>query len=181
MIFEETQLKGAYVINATFSSDERGGFARVFCKKEFSKIGHTKEFVQFNQSYNINKGTVRGMHYQQAPYKEIKLIRCVKGVVDDVIVDIRKNSPTFLKHIHVELSAKNKRMVYVPEGFAHGFQTLEDDTELIYSHTEYYTPDANAGLNCKDPLLTIAWPLDIAVISEKDNQLTFIDQSFEGI
>lgn len=182
MKFSETTLKGSYVIDLSLFTDNRGGFARTFCKKEFEQIGHSKEFVQFNHSYNTAKGTVRGMHYQVPPYQEIKLISCVKGAVHDVIIDVRKNSPTFLQHISVELSEENKRMIYIPEGFAHGFQTLTDHAELIYHHSQYYTPNADAGLNCSDPELGISWPLEISVISEKDKTIPYlITQSFKGI
>ena len=181
MRFTETLLKGSYTIDLTPFKDERGEFARTYCKKEFAEIGHTKEFVQFNQSYNLKKGTIRGMHYQVAPYSEIKLIRCVRGAVMDIIVDLRKDSPTFLQHISVELSALNKKMIYVPQGFAHGFQTLEDNTELIYHHTEYYTPEAEAGLNYNDPALKLEWPLEVSVISEKDRQNKPITNNFKGI
>lgn len=181
MIFTETILKGSYIIDLMQYTDDRGAFVRTFCKKEFAKIGFTKEFVQFNQSYNTFEGTVRGLHFQQPPYSEIKLISCIRGSVFDVIVDIRQDSPTFLQHIVIELSSENKKMVYVPEGFAHGFQTLEDNSTLIYYHTEFYTPKADSGLNFLDPLLKIKWPLFVSKISEKDKDLKFIDQSFKGI
>jgi len=181
MIFEETKLKGAYVVSLNPLSDARGGFARTFCKKEFEQIGHKKEFVQMNHSWNKNKGTVRGMHYQIPPFQEIKLIRCVRGSVLDVIVDLRKYSPTFLQHVTVELSAENKKMIYVPEDFAHGFQALEDDSELIYHHTEYYTPDADRGLRFDDPALNIKWPLPTVMVSDKDKSYKLIDNTFKGM
>lgn len=181
MIFEETNLKGSYVISLNALTDARGGFARTFCKKEFKQIDHKKEFVQMNHSWNRNKGTVRGMHYQIPPFQEIKLIRCVRGSVLDVIVDLRKYSPTFLQHFAVELSAENKKMIYVPEDFAHGFQALEDDSELIYHHTEYYTPDADRGLLFNDPALNIKWPLPPVMVSEKDKSYKLIDNTFKGM
>ncbi len=180
MIFEETKLKGAYVISLELKTDERGGFARTFCKNEFEQIGHKKEFVQINQSYNIKKGTVRGMHFQLPPHQEIKLIRCAKGAVNDVIIDLRKDSPTFLKHIVVELSEINKKMIYVPENFAHGFQTLKDDSELIYHHTAFYTPQADSGLRFDDPALKITWPLSPVIVSDKDRSYKLIDSNFKG-
>lgn len=180
MIFEETKLKGAYIISLNLLTDARGGFARTFCKKEFEQIGHTKEFVQLNHSYNIHKGTIRGMHFQIAPYQEIKLIRCVRGSVLDVIIDLRKDSPTFLRHIAVELSAENKKMMYVPENFAHGFQTLEDNSELIYHHTQFYTPEADTGVRFDDPALKITWPLEPKMVSEKDKNYKLIDYTFKG-
>ncbi|MBI2722711.1 MAG: dTDP-4-dehydrorhamnose 3,5-epimerase [Bacteroidetes bacterium] len=181
MKFTETILKGSYVIDLTPFYDNRGGFARTFCKKEFQQIGHAKEFVQLNQSYNTTKGTIRGMHYQVPPYSEIKLIRCIRGAVYDVIIDIRKNSPTFLQHISIELSAENKKMIYVPEGFLHGFQTLEDNSELVYHHTEYFNPEADAGMNYIDPAFNIKWPLQTTIISDKDKNNKLIDNTFKGI
>ncbi|MGZ3921739.1 MAG: dTDP-4-dehydrorhamnose 3,5-epimerase [Bacteroidia bacterium] len=181
MKFTETFLKGSYIIELTPFYDERGGFARTYCKKEFKEINHSKEFVQLNQSYNTHKGTIRGMHYQVAPFLEIKLIRCIRGSVFDVIIDIRQNSPTFLQHIAVELSESNKKMIYVPEGFAHGFQTLEDNTQLVYHHTEYYNAQADAGLNYNDPILNIKWPIPVSIISEKDKNNKLINPGFKGV
>ncbi len=178
MMFEETKLKGAYVISLNLLQDERGAFARTFCKKEFQQIGHNKEFVQLNHSYNTYKGTIRGMHYQIPPYQEIKLIRCIRGSVLDVIVDLRKDSPTYLQHVSIEISSENKKMVYMPEDFAHGFQTLEDNSELIYHHTEYYTPQADTGLRYDDPALKIKWPLEPKMVSEKDRNYKLIDHKF---
>jgi len=180
MTFEETTLKGAYVISLKLLQDDRGGFARTFCKKEFQQIEHSKEFVQLNHSWNKKKGTIRGMHYQVPPHQEVKLVRCVRGKVLDVIVDLRKDSPTFLQHISVELSAENKKMIYMPENFAHGFQTLEDDSELIYHHTEYFTPEADRGLRYDDPALKINWPLPAVNVSDKDKSYKLIDNSFKG-
>ncbi|HEY1039545.1 MAG TPA: dTDP-4-dehydrorhamnose 3,5-epimerase [Bacteroidia bacterium] len=180
MKFLETTLKGAFVIQPTLLSDERGGFSRVFCKKEFMEIGHSKEFVQFNHSYNSKKGTVRGMHYQEAPHSEIKLIRCVKGAVYDVIIDIRKGSPTFMQWYATELSAANRNLMYVPEGFAHGFQTLEEDSELIYHHTSFYEPAAERGLRYNDELLAVNWPLEVSAISQKDENYPLLTPNFKG-
>ena len=146
MIFTETPLAGSYLISLTPYGDSRGWFARTYCKKEFNQIGHDKEWVQLNHSYSSTKGTVRGMHYQSEPYGEIKMVRCIAGVVYDVIIDLRKDSSTFLKWFGVEISGENKCMIYIPKGFAHGFQTLSDNAELIYHHTEFYTPSAEAGL-----------------------------------
>lgn len=180
MIFEETKLKGAYIISLQLLTDNRGGFTRTFCKKEFEQIGHKKEFVQLNHSYNTHKGTIRGMHFQLPPHQEIKLIRCIKGSVLDVIVDLRKDSETFLQHISIELSAENKKMIYVPENFAHGFQTLEDNCELIYHHTEFYTPQADSGLRFDDPALAINWPLPPVMVSDKDKNYKLINNNFKG-
>ena len=180
MKFEKTNLQGAYIVSLQLIQDERGSFARTYCKKEFEEIGHTKEFVQINQSYNKLKGTIRGMHFQLPPYQEIKLIRCIKGSVLDIIIDLRKNSNTFLHYFSVELSAENKKAMYVPENFAHGFQTLEDNTELIYQHTEFYTPQADAGIRYNDPALKISWKLPPVMVSDKDMRYTLIDSEFKG-
>src|SRR5437868_15434469 len=134
MRFEETSLKGSYVINVLANKDERGWFVRTFCKKEFMKIGHIGEWVQINHSFTVQEGTVRGMHFQHPPYTETKLVRCIAGNIFDVIIDLRKNSDTFLKWFGVELSDENKKMMYVPPGFAHGFQTLSDNCQLLYHH-----------------------------------------------
>ncbi|PIY03243.1 MAG: dTDP-4-dehydrorhamnose 3,5-epimerase [Bacteroidetes bacterium CG_4_10_14_3_um_filter_31_20] len=181
MDFTETKLKGAFIINANLLEDDRGGFARIFCKNEFKKIGHNKEFVQINQSYNIKSGTLRGMHYQEPPYSEIKLIRCIKGVVYDVIIDLRQSSPTFLKWVGLELSKKNKKMLYIPEGFAHGFLTLEDNSELIYHHTNFYEPSAERGIRFDDKIINIKWSSNINCISEKDRDLPLLTSNFKGI
>jgi dTDP-4-dehydrorhamnose 3,5-epimerase len=181
MIFHETLLKGAYLIETQPYRDERGLFARTFCKNEFSQLQHQKEFVQFNHSITHKKGTIRGMHYQLPPFSEIKLIRCIRGLVYDVIIDIRKDSSTFLKHVAVELSEQNMLSLHIPEGFAHGFQTLEDNTQLIYHHTAYYEPGHEAGIRFNDPLLGINWPLPVTEITEKDRNHSLLDLKFKGI
>ncbi len=181
MKFIETSLSGAYIIELEPFADGRGFFARTFCKHEFSRIHHTKEFVQFNHSMTSVKGTLRGMHYQVPPTAEIKLIRCIRGKVFDVIIDIRKNSPTFLNHISVILSEDNMKMIYVPEGFAHGFQTLENNSQMIYHHSEYYTPENERGLYYNDPCLKIDWPLTPINMTTKDQNYPPIDNNFKGI
>lgn len=181
MIFAPAPLVGSYTIDLSPFSDSRGWFARTYCKNEFEEIGHSKEWVQINHSYTIQPGTLRGMHYQLPPFSEIKLVRCIAGAVFDVIVDIRKDSPTFLQWFGVELSAKNKKMIYIPAGFAHGFQTLLADTELIYHHTEFYTPGAEAGLRYNDSRLAIAWPLEVKEISERDTRHPVLNNAFTGI
>ena len=181
MIFTETKLSGAYVISLEPKGDSRGWFARTYCRDEFSRIGHDKDWMQINHSHTTNKGTVRGMHFQHPPFSEIKLIRCVTGAVYDVIVDIRKNSPTFLQWIGVELSAANHQMIYIPEGFAHGFQSMTDHAELIYHHSTMYSPGHEGGLSYKDPVLQIDWPLAMTVISDRDASHPFIDSNFKGI
>jgi dTDP-4-dehydrorhamnose 3,5-epimerase len=181
MIFHPTKLAGSYIIDLEPRSDERGWFARFYCKNEFNQIGHTKEWVQLNHSVSYEKGTLRGMHFQLPPFREIKMVRCIAGAIFDVIVDIRKDSPTFQQWIGVELSAANKKMLYIPEGFAHGFQTLSDNCELIYHHSEYYTPGAEGGLRYDDPALKIEWPLPVAVISARDEGHPYVNEQFKGI
>jgi dTDP-4-dehydrorhamnose 3,5-epimerase len=181
MTFTETALKGSYIISLAPFSDERGWFARTYCKNEFAAIGHDKEWVQMNHSFAAEKGTVRGMHFQHPPFSEIKMVRCIAGAVLDVIVDIRKDSPTFLQHVSVELSAANKQMIYIPAGFAHGFQTLTDNTELIYHHSEYYQPGVEGGLRCNDDALNIQWLSPVINVSERDNNHPLLDEQFKGI
>ena len=181
MIFTPTSLAGSYIIDLEPRSDERGWFARYYCKEEFQQIGHTKEWVQMNHSVTNKKGSIRGMHFQVHPYKEIKMLRCIAGAVYDVIIDLRKDSVTFLKWFGVELSAANKKMLYIPEGFAHGFQCLEDNCELIYHHSEFYQPGAEAGIRYNDPLVAIKWPLPLTVISERDNEHHYLSENFKGI
>lgn len=168
MIFQETKLKGACVIDIQRIEDERGFFARSWCKKEFAAERLVNRVVQTNISYNKKKGTLRGMHYQRAPYEEAKLVRCTAGAIFDVIVDLRLESPTYKQWIGVELTSKNHRMLYVPENFAHGFQTLEDNTEVTYHVSQFYTPDAEKGLRYNDPAIAIEWPLEVEAISTKD-------------
>jgi len=181
MIFTETALQGSYIISLEPFSDERGWFARTYCKNEFASIGHEKEWVQLNHSFTTHKGTIRGIHFQYPPFSEIKMVRCIAGAVLDVIVDIRKDSPTFLQHVCVELSAANKQMIYIPEGFAHGFQTLEENSELIYHHSEYYKAGVEGGLRYSDVGLNIQWPLPIQNISERDMNHPLLDNNFKGI
>ena len=181
MTFSETPLKGAYIITPEPVVDSRGSFARIYCKKEFQAIGHEKEFVQSNLSVNSKKFTFRGLHYQSPPFSEIKLIRCNKGKVLDMIIDIRKDSETFLEHFSIELSGDNMKILYVPEGFAHGFLTLEDDTQMTYHHTAFYEPGYESGLRYDDPALGITLPEKPMVISEKDNNHPFINKHFKGI
>ena len=181
MEFIATGIAGLYAVHVKKLEDERGLFSRTFCKQEFKQIGFDKEFVQFNHSFNKHKGTVRGMHFQQVPYGETKLIRCVQGAVWDVAVDIRAGSPTFLQYAAVELSETNMVSVLIPEGFAHGFQTLQDNSALIYHHTQYYTPAADAGLRFDDAALHIQWPLPAKMVSDKDRQYKLIDHNFKGI
>lgn len=179
--FIETPLSGLYLIQKKPISDNRGFFNRLFCSDEFKEIGFNKSIVQMNTSFTKKKGTVRGMHYQYPPYTETKIITCLKGEVFDVAVDLRKDSPTFLQwHGHI-LSEKDLYSYYIPDGFAHGFQTLTDNCELLYMHSSSYQQDAEAAINVLDPKINIAWPLTISDISERDNSHPMIETSFEGI
>ncbi len=168
MIFKETKLKGAYVIDIEKLNDERGFFARAWCQKEFIDNGLESNLAQVNVSYNKVKGTLRGMHYQMSPYQEVKIVRCTKGAIYDVIIDLRAESPTFKKWIGVELTSDNYRLLYVPEDFGHGFQTLVDNTEITYQVSQFYSPGAERGIRWNDPVLEIDWPLKPSMISDKD-------------
>jgi dTDP-4-dehydrorhamnose 3,5-epimerase len=170
MIFKETRLKGAYIIEIEPLEDERGFFARSFCQKEFEEHGLNPQIVQCNISYNKKKGTLRGMHYQVAPYEEARLVRCTMGAIFDVIIDLHPNSHTFKKWEAIELTATNRRMLYIPEGFAHGFQTLQDNTEVFYQMSEFYDPQSAKGVRWNDPAFEIVWPDDVRVISDRDRQ-----------
>lgn len=168
MIFTETPLAGAYLIDLESHQDERGFFARTYCRREFEKRGLNPEVVQCNTSFNHKAGTVRGMHHQRPPASEAKLVRCIRGAIVDVIVDLRTASPSYGKHFAAELTAENRRALFVPECFAHGFQTLSDNTEVYYQMSAFYEPSSGAGYRYDDPRLAISWPLPISVISETD-------------
>lgn len=168
MKFTETKLKGAYLIEIEKLEDERGFFGRSWCANEMKEHGLNANISQANVSFNKKKGTLRGMHYQIAPYQEAKLIRCSGGSIFDVIIDLRKDSPTYKQWIGVELSSENYKMLYVPEDFAHGFITLEDNTEISYMMSEFYVPGAGATIRWNDPLFNIEWPIEPVLMSEKD-------------
>ena len=168
MIFTETKLKGAYIVDIEKLEDERGFFARSWCRKEFEVHGLNTQLVQCNISFNAKEGTLRGMHYQAQPFEEAKLIRCTRGAIHDVIADIRPDSTTFGQYVGLLLTADNKRMLYAPEGFAHGFLTLEDDTEVFYQMSEFYAPECAKGFRWNDPAFRIEWPASVQVISERD-------------
>jgi dTDP-4-dehydrorhamnose 3,5-epimerase len=170
MIFTETKLKGAFVIDIERREDSRGFFARAFCQHEFEAHGLKPVIAQANLAFNHRTGTLRGMHFQLPPAAETKLVRCTRGAILDIIVDLRPESPTYLQHIAVELSEDNSRALYVPERFAHGYQVLRDRTETSYQVGEFYTPGSEGGLLYNDPRLGLQWPLPVAVISEKDQQ-----------
>ncbi len=168
MIFTETNLAGAYVIDLEKLEDDRGFFARAFCQNEFKEHGLNPVIAQANIAFNLVEGTLRGMHFQYPPAAESKLVRCTRGAIVDIIVDLRPESPTYLEHFEVELNEENYRALYVPERFAHGYQTLRDKTETSYQAGELYTPGTEGGLMHDDPQLGLAWPLPVAVISPKD-------------
>ena len=168
MKFRETNLKGAYLIKLDKLYDERGFFARSYCLREFEKHNLNPRVVQCNVSYNHKKGTLRGMHYQVSPYNEAKLVRCTKGSIYDVIIDLRIESPSFKKHFSVILSSENRKMLYIPEKFAHGFITLEDNTEVFYQMSEFYAPDSAIGYRWNDSAFGIDWPIDVTIISDRD-------------
>jgi dTDP-4-dehydrorhamnose 3,5-epimerase len=168
MTFTETALRGAFIVDVQPHEDERGFFARTWCVREFEDHGLNPRLVQCSFSSNTRKGTLRGLHYQAAPFAEAKLVRCTKGAIYDVIVDLRPGSPTRGRHVGVELTAANHRALYVPEGFAHGLLTLADDTEVLYQISEFYHPDASTGVRWNDPAFGIDWPARPAVISARD-------------
>lgn len=174
MIFTETTLKGAFIIDLERREDQRGFFARAFCQKEFEQHGLKPVIAQANLAFNRLKGTLRGMHFQFPPAAETKLVRCTRGAILDIIVDLRPESPTYLQHTAVELNEDNHRALYVPERFAHGYQVLCDTTETSYQVGEFYTPSADSGLMYNDPRLGLKWPLPIAVISEKDQKFALL-------
>ncbi len=181
MLFQETKLGGAYVVELEKRFDARGFFARAFCEREFAEHGLPTRFPQCNLSRNLHAATLRGMHYQAAPYRETKLVRCVAGAIYDVIVDLRPSSPTRLGWVGVELSAHEGRALFIPEGFAHGFITLTDAVDVFYQMGEFYQPDAARGLRWNDPRLGIEWPRSPAVISERDATYPDFDEaSFDG-
>jgi dTDP-4-dehydrorhamnose 3,5-epimerase len=177
MEFSRTRLADAMVIDMQRHADSRGFFARTFCAREFAEAGLVTEFVQDSQSYNRARGTLRGMHFQTSPHREVKLVRCIAGAVFDVIIDLRAASPSYLEWEGFELSAESGRTLYVPEGFAHGFQSLADDTHVLYAISHPYAPEATAGVRHDDPVFGIAWPLPIAAISDKDAAWPPVDRA----
>jgi dTDP-4-dehydrorhamnose 3,5-epimerase len=176
MIFSETKLAGAYVVDIDPQKDNRGHFARVFCEDEFSTHGLEFSVVQASLSFNAKRGTLRGLHFQYPPAAETKYVRCIRGALVDVIVDLRPESVTYLDHLLIELSAENGRGLYIPERFAHGFITLQDDTEVSYFIGNAYTPAAQGALRYNDPRLAIDWPLPVSSISDRDRQANSVSQ-----
>ncbi len=170
MIFTACKVKDAYLIDPDRKVDDRGFFARSYCRNEFAAPGLYPDFVQCNLSFNTRRGTLRGMHYQARPHEEIKLIRCLSGAIYDVIVDLRPASPTYRQWIGVELDADNRRMLYSPAGFAHGYLTLTDNTEVLYQVSAFYSPESERALRWNDPTFNIEWPMQPEVISSKDRE-----------
>lgn len=168
MIFTPTPLQGAYIIDLERRCDERGYFARSFCETEFAEHGLDPNVVQCNVSFNRKRGMLRGMHYQAAPFWEVKLVRCTRGSIYDVIIDLRSNSPTFKQYFAAELTAVNSKQMYVPEGFAHGFQVLEDDSEVFYQMSQFYKPDHARGVRWNDPAFGIDWPIADPIMVDRD-------------
>jgi dTDP-4-dehydrorhamnose 3,5-epimerase len=177
MIFTETKLKGAFIVDLEPRGDDRGFFARAFCQREFDVRGLKPLVAQANISFNYQRGTVRGLHFQFPPAAETKFVRCSRGAILDVIVDLRPESPTYLEHVAVELTADNRRALYVPERFAHGYQVLEDNTETTYQVGQFYTPAAESGLRYSDWRLAVAWPLPVTDMSEKDRSWRVLEQA----
>jgi dTDP-4-dehydrorhamnose 3,5-epimerase len=169
-VFVETFLKGAFVIELEKREDDRGFFARSFCQREFAEHGLDIQVAQCNISFNERKGILRGMHYQVSPFEEAKLVRCTMGGIYDVIIDLRRGSPTFGQSFSVELTAGNRRMLHVPRGFAHGFQTLERDTEVFYQMSQFYSSEHSRGVRWNDPAFGIKWPHDERIINERDQK-----------
>ena len=176
-----TKLQGLYLISPKPKTDGRGYFERLYCIEEFKELGLQKPISNINRSFTKQKGTIRGLHFQYPPFQEIKIIICLKGSVYDVAVDIRKDSPTFLQWQGEILSEKTEKMIIVPEGFAHGFQTLEDNVEFMYFNTSSYSRENESGLNYGDPLLNISWPFEATEVSEKDKNHKFISSDFKGV
>jgi dTDP-4-dehydrorhamnose 3,5-epimerase len=175
MRFTATKLAGACIIEPQPREDSRGLFARTYCAREFREQGMLDSFVQCNTSWNARKGTVRGLHYQLPPSSEVKLVRCTAGSLWDVIVDLRPDSPTYLQHVAIELSARNRSALYIPEMFAHGFQALEDATEVFYQMSDFYTPKLARGVRYDDPKIAIQWPLPVSSISDQDLSWTLLE------
>jgi dTDP-4-dehydrorhamnose 3,5-epimerase len=176
MTFHETRIPGVFEIHLEPRTDERGFFARTWCQKEFEAHGLNPRIAQCNVSYNARKGTLRGMHDQLAPYAEAKLVRCTAGAIFDVAIDLRRQSPAFRQWVGVTLTAENRRMLYVPEGCAHGFLTVQDNTEVSYQMSEFYHPEQARGVRWDDPAFQIAWPAKVEVISERDRTYPDFEQ-----
>lgn len=178
--FIKLPLNGAHLVELESFEDNRGIFARLFCQREFSVIDHQFEIVQINHSINFSAGALRGMHFQHRPMAEIKIVKCIKGAVFDVIVDLRKGSPTLLQYHAEQLTAANNRMIFIPEGFAHGFQTLEPNSELLYFHSQFYDKASEGAIRYNDPLVKIQWPMPVSEISDRDSNHAQLPTNFKG-
>jgi len=179
MIFRETPLAGVWVLEPERFADERGFFARTYCRRDFEERGLDPAVAQCSVSFNHRRGTLRGLHFQSAPHEEVKLVRVTRGAVWDVIVDLRPGSPTLRRHFAVVLSAENRRELYIPKGMAHGFQTLEDATEVFYQISEFYAPESARGYRWDDPAFAIPWPEPVTMISEKDRNLPLFEEGLK--
>lgn len=181
MKIEKTDINGIHLIEYSPFADDRGSFSRLFCRKELEIAGLTKDVVQVNKSVTSKKGSFRGLHYQIPPFSEVKIVSCLSGSVMDIVVDIRKDSATFLQTFMIELNSINNKAIFIPEGFAHGFQTLTDNCVMLYFHTEYYSPGNETGINYNDPLLNLTLPLEVSNISDRDKGMNFLESTFKGI
>ena len=181
LTIKKTGFNGLYIIKSNPHYDDRGAFGRLFCKEELRQANIEFDIVQINYSFSKLQGTTRGLHFQHPPFCEDKIVRCLRGKVLDIVVDIRKDSSTFLQCLTIELSKENNLSLLIPKGFAHGFQTLEDNTELLYLHSQYYNKKYEGGLNISDPVLSIQLPLSIKEISQRDKEFSYINSSFQGI
>ena len=181
MIFNPSILAGAFTIDVQPFQDSRGFFTRTFCENEFAQHNLVQHFVQANHSGTHGKGVIRGMHFQRAPFCEVKLVKCVQGTIFDVIIDVREGSSTFLQWFGAELTAENKRMMYVPAGFAHGFQSLSEYSEITYMVSSVYNKESEGGVLYNDPKVNIQWPLPVSLVSDKDQAIPLIDSTFTGV
>jgi len=176
MIFHKTKIDGLYIIKPELKIDKRGYFARIFCEEEFKKNGLVFRIVQANQSLTKRKGTIRGMHFQKPPKAEDKIVFCIQGAIYDVAIDLRQNSPTYGQWVAEELSEENKKMFLIPKGFAHGFQLLTDESEVLYFLSEFYSPEYETGVRWNDPFFNIKWPIENPILSEKDKNWPLMKQ-----
>jgi dTDP-4-dehydrorhamnose 3,5-epimerase len=181
MKISQTAIQGVRIIESTALKDERGAFSRLFCAQELATVLGSRNIVQINQSLTCKVGAIRGLHYQKGPHAEMKFVRCLKGRVFDVVVDLRQDSPTFLQWVALELSPEKRNTFVIPEGCAHGFQVLEANSELLYLHTAYYTPDSEGAVHFSDPKLDVQWPLPSSDLSERDQNHPFLSEQFTGL
>lgn len=181
LVTRSTNIEGVFVIESQVHKDERGQFQRIFCDEELHEILGDRQIRQINLSKTARKGSIRGLHFQVSPFQEMKIIRCVKGRILDLGVDLRRNSPTFLKHFKLELTESNNFALVLPEGVAHGFQSLDDDVEMIYFHTQRYHPESEVGIPWDDPILAIDWPLPVSELSKRDQNHSYLTKDYKGL